>query len=172
MRNPYLVAITLAILCGSNGGCSPEPEFSEHARFQPIPIRIPESPDSIPHQDVTLRGLEAYSRGQFGEASAALTRARETNPGSAEVLIFLGSSLFLLGQEDPTHLENAREALHAATRAAQTTDERHEATWQLANVELARDNGNEAIQLLRQVQAENGPRSPAAAELLQELGQS
>jgi len=137
--------------------------LAELAQVEPLPVRITRSvpvPDSF--EDRRLRGLEAYSAGDYVAAAAQLAGALELRPADAEMLLYLGSTFLL--QDQP---ESAADMLGGPAVAATDTALRDEAAWQLANSLLLAGRGDEAERTLQVLSDREGRRRTDALALLE-----
>lgn len=151
----------------------PEPardlELSGLARLDPIPVHISRAVAEDELEDLRLRGLEAYAEGRYVEAASRFDEAHTRMPENAEILIFLGSSQALSAPTDPEALETARETLREALDRSERLEERREAQWQLAQIELASGKPDAALVLLHVLAESDALRAGAARDLLEKI---
>jgi hypothetical protein len=154
-----LAAVALVVILPLGG---PQPaDLAGLAQIEPLPVRVTrDATSSGSVEAATAEGRAAYASGDYARAIAALAHAED----SPERDLYVASAHVLSGDR-----VSARPLLTEAM-ATGPGAVAHEARWLLAQVELLDGHRPEAILLLREVAAERGRRSAAAAALLSSLG--
>jgi Flp pilus assembly protein TadD len=135
------------------------------ARIEPLPVRISRSvaePGSF--EAARVRGLEHYRDGDYDVAAAAFGDALTLKPGDAEILVYLGSTELLRGDD-----ERAARYLEAGLAVAEAAPLREELLWQLANARLRAGNVAGAKQALSKVVELGRAHASEARQLLDSI---
>ena len=142
-------------------------DVSDFARVEPLPVRISRTsvtPGTF--EAFRLRGLELYRSGDYAAALEHLGQAYDAKPEDDEIPLYMGSAHLILGQP-----QEAAVFFKAVSGKTSNDAIREESLWQLANAQIAAGRADEARSVLKEVLAANGPHTPVAKELLEELAE-
>jgi hypothetical protein len=152
-------AAVLVILIIPRAGA---PDLSGLASLEPLPVMLSRSiPSPGSFEAHRLLGLEAYSAADYSTAAEHLSDALALRQNDPEMLLYLGSTQFLLGDAAASleSLERARaEAADGVVKEA--------AGWQLANALLVVRRNTDAERILDEIASGKGRRRIDAAKLL------
>ncbi len=144
----------------------PSPDITVLARHDPLPVRISRSaaePGSF--EESRMRGLESYANGDYSSARTAFQHAAELRPDDAEIALYYGSTVRLLGSADL-----AATLLRRAADSTQDPMIRDAALWELANALLAGARAGEARATLHELIALERAHRADAERLLDAMG--
>lgn len=141
------------------------PSTTGLARIEPLPVHATRSVvEAGSFEEQRLLGLEAYVARDWETAREAFGRAVEMRPEDPEMWLYLGSTALLLGDA-----ATAMDELALAAELAGAPALRDEATWQLANAELAAGRPADAERHLRDLADDEDRRAADARALLSEI---
>jgi tetratricopeptide (TPR) repeat protein len=133
--------------------------------IEPLPVHIPRGADAADSFEVRrVQGLGLYAARQYEAAIAELRQAHRLRPDDAEVLLYGGSALLLLGR-----VEEGLTLLHQAAGLQAAPSVREEVFWHTANAALALGDADQARAALQEVVSMDRRHRDEAEALLSRL---